>query len=99
MSYEGIAVRFADTISYIGRDIEDAILLKLIKRKDIPKNCKKILGDTNRKILNTLIMDLLTFSLDNDTIGYSEEIFKALKALKIFNFLLKVFSKPSKCLK
>ena len=86
MSYEGIAVRFADSISYIGRDIEDAILLKFIKRKEIPDNCKRILGDTNRKIIHTLIMDLLTFSLDNDTIGYSEEIFEALKALKSFNY-------------
>ncbi|MFX1339262.1 MAG: deoxyguanosinetriphosphate triphosphohydrolase family protein [Promethearchaeota archaeon] len=86
MSYEGIAVRFADSISYIGRDIEDAILLKFIKRKEIPENCKNVLGDTNRKIINTLIMDLLTFSLDNDTIGYSEEIFEALQALKRFNY-------------
>jgi len=39
MSYEGIAMRFADTISYIGRDIEDAILLKIIKRSDIPEEC------------------------------------------------------------
>lgn len=86
MTYEGIAVRFADTISYIGRDIEDAILLKLIKRKDLPENCKKILGDTNRKIMNILIMDLLNCSLDNDTIGYSEKIFGALKELKEFNY-------------
>lgn len=86
MSYEGIAVRFADTISYIGRDIEDAILLKLIKRKDLPENCKKILGDTNRKIMNSLIMDLLNYSLDNNTIGYSEKIFGALKELKEFNY-------------
>ena len=86
MSYEGIAVRFADTISYIGRDIEDAILLKFIKRKDLPENCKKILGDTNRIIMNSLIMDLLNYSLDNDTIGYSEKIFGALKELKEFNY-------------
>lgn len=86
MSYEGIAVRFADTIAYIGRDIEDAILLKFIDRKDIPETCKKILGDTNRKILNTLIMDLLDYSLDRDTIGYSDKIFKALKELKQFNY-------------
>jgi len=86
MSYEGIAVRFADTISYIGRDIEDAILLKLIKRKDLPENCKKTLGDTNRKIMNSLIMDLLNYSLDNNTIGYSEKIFGALKELKEFNY-------------
>ena len=59
MSYEGIVVRFADSISYIGRDIEDAILLKYINRKDIPESCKRILGDTNRKIMKSLIMDLL----------------------------------------
>lgn len=86
MSYEGIAVRFADTISYIGRDLEDAILLNFIKRREIPDSCKKVLGDTNRKIMNTLIMDLLNFSLDNDTIGYSKNIFEALKELKLFNY-------------
>lgn len=86
MSYEAIAVRFADSISYIGRDIEDAILLKFIKRSDIPYNCKIILGDTNRKIINTLIMDLLNYSIDNNTIGYSKEIFEALKELKAFNY-------------
>jgi dGTPase len=86
MSYEGIAVRFADTISYIGKDIEDSILLKFISRKEIPENCKKILGDTNRKIMNTLIMDLLNYSINNNTIGYSEEIFRSLKELKKFNY-------------
>jgi len=86
MSNEGIAVRFADSISYIGRDIEDAILLKFIKRRDIPEHCKKVLGDTNRKIMNSLIMDLLIYSLDNDTIGYSGDIFEVLKELKQFNY-------------
>jgi dGTPase len=86
MSYEAIVTRFADTISYIGRDIEDAILLKFISRKDLPENCKKILGDTNAKIINTLITDLLNYSLDNDDIGYSSEIFEALKELKAFNY-------------
>ncbi|MFW9783631.1 MAG: deoxyguanosinetriphosphate triphosphohydrolase family protein [Candidatus Heimdallarchaeota archaeon] len=86
MSYEGIAVRFADTISYIGRDIEDAILLKLITRKEIPESCKTVLGDTNAKIINTLITDLLNYSLDNDAIGYSDKIFEALKELKEFNY-------------
>ncbi|MDX1798035.1 MAG: HD domain-containing protein [Candidatus Lokiarchaeia archaeon] len=86
MSYEGIVTRFSDTISYIGRDIEDAILLKLIKRTQIPESCTKILGDTNTKIIDTLITDLLSFSLDNDVIGYSDEIFEALKELKLFNY-------------
>jgi len=86
MSFEGISVRFADSIAYIGRDIEDAILLKIIKRSDIPKKCTDTLGDTNRKIMKTLIMDLLNTSLRNDKIGYSEEIYEAFKELKIFNY-------------
>ncbi len=86
MSSEAIIVKFSDTISYIGRDIEDAILLKFISRKEIPEISKKVLGDTNPKIIDTLITDLLNFSLDNDVIGYSDEIFHALKELKAFNY-------------
>jgi dGTPase len=86
MSFEAIAVRFADSIAYIGRDIEDAILLKLIKRTDIPESCRDVLGDTNRKIMKTLIMDLLNASLHSDKIGYSEPIFEAFKELKKFNY-------------
>lgn len=85
-SFEAIAVRFADTISYIGRDIEDAILLKFIKREEIPKFCKNVLGDTNRKIMKSLIMDLLNYSLENETIGYSEDVYEALRELKVFNY-------------
>lgn len=86
MTYEGVVVRFSDTIAYIGRDIEDAILLKFIKRTDIPENCKKVLGDTNRKIIYNLIMDLIGFSYENEIIGYSEDIFNALRELKKFNY-------------
>lgn len=86
MSFEGIAARFADSIAYIGRDIEDAILLKIIKRNDIPKKCRNTLGDTNRTIMKTLIMDLLNTSLHNDIIGYSKDIFEAFKELKKFNY-------------
>jgi len=87
MSYEGIAVRFADIIAYIGRDIEDAILLDKIHRDDIPEQCKTILGDTNRKIMNTLIRNLLDYSLERNTIGYSKEVFSALEELRTFNYV------------
>jgi len=85
-TFEGIAVRLADTISYIGRDIEDAILLKFITRADIPEGSKKVLGDTNRAIMRNLIMDLLDYSIEHETIGYNEDVFNALKDLKAFNY-------------
>ena len=98
-TYEAVVAKFADTISYIGRDIEDAILLKLITRNSIPLSCVKVLGDTNAKIINTLITDLLNYSLDNDVIGYSDKVFKALKELKAFNYEKIYIRRDSRTLK
>jgi dGTPase len=52
---EGCLVRVADTVSYIGRDIEDAITLGIIKRPDIPRDIVRTLGDTNGKIVYRLV--------------------------------------------
>ena len=87
---EGCVVRLADTIAYIGKDIEDAIILGLIKRKDIPKTCNQTLGNTNGTIVFTLVTDLIENSILNGpeetTIGFSEEASAALYELKRFNY-------------
>lgn len=87
---EACVVRLADTIAYIGRDIEDAIILELITREDLPKNCKAILGSTNGTIVYNLVTDLITHSRTTEPgsalIGFSEEVAAALKELKTFNY-------------
>ncbi len=87
---EGCVVRLADTIAYIGRDIEDAIILGLIKRDDIPKDCRDVLGSTNGTIVYTLVTDLITNShiaeVRNSSVGFSEEVASALAILKTFNY-------------
>jgi dGTPase len=85
MSLEGCVVRMADTISYVGRDIEDAIRLGLIKRNDLPEDCRKILGETNGTIVYTLVEDLVANSLDKPYTCFSPEVSEALKKLKEFN--------------
>ncbi len=85
MTLEGCVVRMADTISYIGRDIEDAIRLGLIKRTDIPEYCRRILGETNGTIVYTLVEDLVANSLNKPYICFSEEVGDALNKLKEFN--------------
>ena len=75
----------ADTISYVGRDIEDAIRLGLIGRDDLPEDCRQVLGETNGTIVYTLVEDLVANSLDKPYISFSEEVAKALKKLKDFN--------------
>ncbi|MFH1350912.1 MAG: HD domain-containing protein [Pseudomonadota bacterium] len=85
MTLEGCVVRMADTISYIGRDIEDAIRLGLIKRGDLPEDCRHILGDTNGSIVYTLVEDLVANSLGKPYVSFSPEVSEALQGLKAFN--------------
>jgi dGTPase len=85
MTLEGCVVRMADTISYVGRDIEDAIRLGLITREDIPDPCRQALGDTNGTIVYTLVEDLVSCSLGKDHVAFSEEASQALVRLKAFN--------------
>lgn len=85
MTMEGCVVRMADTISYIGRDIDDAIRLGVIKKEDIPKECTEILGDTNGKIVYTLVEDLIANSMNHGRITFSQTVGDALGRLKEFN--------------
>ncbi len=85
MTLEGCVVRMTDTISYIGRDIEDAIRLDMIKRSDLPKESVKFLGDSNGTIVFNLVTDIIENSFKNIYIAFSPEISNALKTLKEFN--------------
>lgn len=87
---EGCVVRLADTVAYIGRDIEDAIILGLIAREDIPERSSTLLGNTNGTIVYTLVTDLITSSrIDTQgtsCIGFSGKVADALTELKAFNY-------------
>lgn len=86
MTLEGCVVRMADTISYIGRDLEDGFRLGLITRDQIPDTCRNILGTTNGTIVFNLVTDLIATSLDQPFIGFSDEVADALETLKEFNY-------------
>ena len=85
MTLEGCVVRISDVIGYIGRDIEDAILLGKINRNEIPKEISQVLGTTNKEIINTIILDIIKQSINKPYIKMSEEVYKALFSLKKFN--------------
>ena len=95
MTLEGCVVRISDVIAYIGRDIEDAIKLKLINRRDIPRSITTILGDTNREIINTLILDLVNNSYEKGLLLFSEDVFNALNQLKTWNYF-NIYNNPKK---
>ena len=86
MTLEGCVMRISDVIAYIGRDIEDAIILKLVKREDIPHEITEVLGNRNAEIVNTLITDLVNNSIDKDSLAFSPDVFEALDQLKKWNY-------------
>ncbi len=86
MTLEGCVVRISDIIGYIGRDIEDAIMIGKIKREDLPKEIVTVLGDTNRDIVNTIILDIIEHSMNQPYIEMSDDVYQALFALKKFNY-------------
>ena len=85
MTLEGCVVRISDIIGYIGRDIEDAIMIDRFKRSDIPESIRDVLGDNNRDIVNTIVLDIINESIDKPYIKMSDKVYKALFALKKFN--------------
>ena len=86
MTLEGCVVRISDIIGYIGRDIEDAIMIGKIKREEIPSHIIQVLGSTNREIVNTIILDIIDNSMDKPYIKLSDEVYHALMDLKKFNY-------------
>lgn len=83
MSLEGCLVKLCDTMSYVGKDIEDAINLGILNRKDVPET---FLGTSNRVILGNLARDIIQQSYNKDYIAISKEAFDALHVLRNFNF-------------
>jgi len=83
---EGCVVRICDTIAYIGQDIEDAIRYEIIKREDIPIDCRVHLGSTNSEIINNLVISVVINSYDHDYVRFDPETAEYLKILKDFNY-------------
>lgn len=86
MTLEGCVVRISDVISYLGKDIEDAIILGLLKQEEIPKTIIDILGNSNGDIIDTIIIDIIENSLDKPYITMSKKINQAIEDLKKFNY-------------
>ena len=93
MTLEGCVVRMADSISYIGRDLEDAIRLGMIRRSDLPAECVRLLGDTNGTIVYRLVTDVIENSFQTPHIAFSPQISEALEKLKGFN-LERIYMNP-----
>lgn len=86
MTLEGCVVRISDIIAYLGKDIEDAAILGLFDKTNIPDEITNVLGSKHREVVNTIINDIIKNSLSKPYIKLSDEVFKAMVELKKFNY-------------
>lgn len=93
-TWEGCVVKISDKIAYLGRDIEDAVSLKILSRSDIRNLIKAVRPFTKSPIkeLNTtvimhdFIIDLCENSTIKSGICLSQKNLDLMNALKKFNY-------------
>ena len=89
-TWEGCVVKIADKIAYLGRDIEDALMLKIITYHDLA-SLMKIATEYGQEAINTsvimheFIVDLVKNSSVEGGICLSEEKAALMKEIKDFN--------------
>ncbi|SIQ25732.1 dGTPase [Alkalispirochaeta americana] len=85
-TWEGVVVRMADKIAYLGRDLEDAMQLGMVRPEDIPREGQRLLGTSNAEIIDALVNDLIRTSLESGVVGFSDDFYQAFVQVKDFNY-------------
>jgi dGTPase len=92
-TFEGELCRIADSIAYINHDIDDAIRAGIIKGEDLPQSASSILGNSRRKRINTMVLDIIeqSWAVSGKTTGepvisMSEPVQQATNILRDFLF-------------
>lgn len=86
-TWEACAVKIADNISYLGRDIEDAIEMKLLNDRDMYFFNKAIeeININNSSIIGYLTQDLCDNSSIEEGLKFSDEAHEIMLKIRKFN--------------
>lgn len=83
---EGCVVRICDIIAYLGKDRQDAVIMKQIPSSTVFENGP--IGTTNAEIINNLTVNIVQNSYNRPYIKMDKEYFDALSAAKKANYEL-----------
>lgn len=94
-TWEGLVVKVADKIAYLGRDIEDALSKKILTEnqksefEEIIKNFfghKKLTDINTSNLVHLFTIDLCKNSNPDVGLSFSKEYFEVMKMIKDFNY-------------
>src|SRR3954463_3552056 len=83
---EGRIVRIVDRVAYINHDSDDAVRFGILDPAALPQTEVALLGDRGSRRIDTLVHDLVESSEGTGDIVQSEEIGRAMLALRTFMF-------------
>ena len=83
---EGKIVRIVDRVAYINHDIDDAVRFGILDPAELPQEEVVLLGDRGSRRIDTLVHDLVESSQRAGDIVQSDEIGRAMLALRSFMF-------------
>ena len=83
---EGQIVRISDRIAYINHDLDDARRAGILTEDVIPRHISYILGESHKERINTLVMDMITYTQENGSLGMHPQISQAMDELRSFLF-------------
>jgi len=61
---EGQIVRLSDSVAYLNHDIADAVRAGLLRTEDLPREARRVLGDTHSQRIDALVSDIVDASWD-----------------------------------
>lgn len=76
LTKEAEVVRIADIIAYINHDIDDATMGNVIGEEDIPADCRKFLGSSSSKRIDSMVRGVIYQTMNDPemTLGFGEEL-------------------------
>ena len=93
-TWEACVVKIADKISYLGRDIEDALTLKILDKHQL-QELTEIIADikkvkvwqiNNTILMNDFVLNLCEMSTPQNGILFSEKYLTLINSVKAFNY-------------
>lgn len=85
-TWEGQIVRKSDQIAYINHDIDDAMRAGILTNDDIPRSIARILGETHKDRINTLVTNLIAHTADTGELAMAPDVTGAMQELRAFMF-------------
>lgn len=86
LTLEGELVQLADRMAYVNHDTDDALRAGLIRAGELPQGAVAILGGTNSKRINAMVLSVIEASQDLRGIRMNQRESQAMDELRTFLF-------------